>query len=74
MSGSRVEAIVETQREKVRAEARKLLVQNAVDATFYVAGGRVLRHDLALKYGLTEDEVSGLLSVEAYKLVDHIRG
>lgn len=54
-------------------EIEKVLKQNAVDCTFYVASGKVLRRDLAAKYGLTEDEVSGLLSVEACKLVDHIR-
>jgi uncharacterized protein YidB (DUF937 family) len=54
-------------------EIEKTLKQNAVDCIFHVANGKALRRDLAEKFGLTEDEVSGLLAVEACKLVDHIR-
>ncbi len=55
------------------AEARRQLVKNAVECTFYVALGKCMARELAESFGLTPDEAGNILSVEACKLVDHIR-
>lgn len=70
---SKVEETVSNQRVKCVAEIRETLLQNAVDCTYYVALGKALKRELAEKYGLTEHDVQGLLSVEAVKIVDQIR-
>lgn len=69
----KVEEIVNHQREKCIVAIRKHLIQNAVDCTYYVALGKCLKRELAEAFGLTEEDVAGLLSVQACKIVDAIR-
>lgn len=62
-----------TQEMKCEMEARAYLAKAAEETVFYVALGRVYRLDLAAKFGLTEQNVGGILSKAAVKLVDEIR-
>lgn len=59
--------------DEIIAEIREILIKNAVDSTYYVALGKVLRRELSQKYGMTEDRVGGILSVQACQIVDAIR-
>lgn len=60
-------------KDECSAEIRKTMLQNAVDCAYYVALSKALKRELAEKYGLTEQDVQGLLSVEAYKIVNEIK-
>lgn len=49
------------------------LVQNAVESTFYVSGGKVLARDMAERFGVPLQEAQERIAKVASKLVDHIR-
>lgn len=70
---SNIEKSIRNQKEQCRAEAFAYLRKAAEDTIFYVGMGSVIKRDLATKYGLTLDEVMGILSVAAVNLVDKIR-
>lgn len=53
--------------------AMEELVKNAVDGTFYVAGGKVLARDMAERFSIPLDEAQRRIAKMAEKLVDHIR-
>lgn len=57
----------------LKEEVLKMLAQNAVDVTFYVASGKCLVRDMAEKHKLGLDQVQGIISTIAVKIVDHIR-
>lgn len=37
------------------------LIENAIQSTLYVAGGRVLKRDICEKFGITEEEAEKML-------------
>lgn len=65
--------ITESQRTNLETEIHKTLLKNAVDCTFYVAAGKAFVRELAEKYGIDKDNVQGIVSQVACKLVDKIR-
>lgn len=59
--------------EACEREAREYLRKTAEESIYYVALGKCLKREMAEKFGLTEDQVGGILSKVACKLVDEIR-
>lgn len=57
-----------------KAEVRNQLRKLAEDSIFYVVLGECIRREMADNFGLPESQVHGILSVQACKLVDEIRG
>lgn len=61
------------QKDKLLAEAKTELRKNAVDCTYYVAGGKVMAKDLADKYGVTLDDAQKLLAKAAVELESELK-
>lgn len=59
-------------KQRIQDEARQYLIKTAVESIMYVACGRVMNRDFAAKYGVSEDEMLGLIYLEARTLHDQI--
>jgi succinyl-CoA synthetase beta subunit len=58
--------------EDMSKEARRLLIKNAIDSTWYVALGQVLKRDLAQQFQVPEHVVEQVLAAIARNLNDTI--
>lgn len=61
------------QTERARAEALRQLVKNAVECTYYVSLGEVMKRELTKQFGITEAEANYTLYLACDTVVKHIK-
>jgi hypothetical protein len=67
-----VQETVEQKRERLRVEARRKLINNAIATVGYLADSRVMRSELALTFGVNEQDVAGIITRVGAELTEEI--
>lgn len=58
--------------EQLRAEAKRRLIDTAVQTMNYIAAGRVMRHELSRKFGVSEEDASRESCLLAAELGEYV--